>query len=237
MIQESIHPEAPAVPGKEAYPLREVKVHSVLPTYILAVVWVICAVVFPMYKLSGILISAGITLAVYVLSRLVFKPKVIQVPEKEKKAAPARPVSYGPEIDGIIAEGKIAQREMARLYNSIQEPAVRMKISQLMQVSDKIVDDAIHDPSDVPQIKKFLSYYLPTTIKLLNAYDRMGAQGIQGENISGTMQSIEEMLDTAVAAYQKQLDSLFANQALDIETDIEVMNAMLAREGLTGKDF
>ena len=51
------------------------------------------------------------------------------------------------------------------------------------------------------------------------------------------MKSIEEMLDTAIAAYEKQLDSLFANQALDIETDISVMNSMLAREGLTGGDF
>ncbi len=60
----------------------------------------------------------------------------------------------------------------------------------------------------------------------------MGAQGIEGDNISGTMQSIEEMLDTAIAAYKKLLDSLFANQALDVETDIEVMNTLLKREGL-----
>ena len=89
------------------------------------------------------------------------------------------------------------------------------------------------DPSDVPQIRKFLDYYLPTTIKLLNAYDRMGDQGIEGTNLSKSMQSIEDMLDTAIEAFKKQLDSLFANQALDIETDISVMNQMLAREGLS----
>lgn len=187
-----------------------------------------------MYKLSGILISAVLSVLALVLAGKIFKPKIVQVPEPEKEP---ETVSYGPEVDAIIAEGKTAQREMARLYNAIKEPSVRQKISKLMQVSDKIVEDAIHDPTDVPQIKKFLSYYLPTTIKLLNAYDRMGAQGIQGENISGTMQSIEQMLDTAIAAYEKQLDSLFANQAMDIETDIHVMNAMLAREGLGTKDF
>ncbi|HBR07464.1 MAG TPA: hypothetical protein DD735_01050, partial [Clostridiales bacterium] len=79
-----------------------------------------------------------------------------------------------------------------------------------------------------------LNYYLPTTIKLLNAYDRMSDLGIEGENLSKSMSSIECMLDTAIEAYKKQLDSLFANQALDIETDISVMNRMLAREGLTG---
>ena len=107
-----------------------------------------------------------------------------------------------------------------------------------MDVTGKIVRDAIDDPSDVPQIKKFMNYYLPTTIKLLNSYDRMSGQGIQGDNLTKTMRSIEDMLDTAIEAYNKQLDSLFANQALDIETDIDVMNQMLAREGLSGnRDF
>ena len=66
---------------------------------------------------------------------------------------------------------------------------------------------------------------------------RMSSQGVRGENISGSMERIEEMLDAAISAYEKQLDSLFANQALDIETDIQVLNNMIAREGLGEKDF
>ena len=121
---------------------------------------------------------------------------------------------------------------------SVQDVEVRKKINELMRITDKITQDAIHDPSDIPQIKKFMNYYLPTTIKLLNAYDRMSAQGIEGENLDKSMKSINEMLDQAIVAYKKRLDSLFENQPLDIETDTEVMNQMLAREGLPGgKDF
>ena len=141
---------------------------------------------------------------------------------------------YPPEVQAVVNEGQRAHRELERLYATIPDLAVKAKIRELIDVSDKIMEDAKADPSDVPQIRKFQEYYLPTTIKLLNAYDRMGAQGIEGENISGTMQSIEEMLDTAIAAYKKLLDSLFANQALDVETDIQVMNTMLQREGLAG---
>lgn len=148
-----------------------------------------------------------------------------------KPASPKKP-SYPPEVQAVVDEGERAHRELEHLYATIPNLAVKAKIRELINVSDKIIEDAVNDPSDVPQIKKFLDYYLPTTIKLLNAYDRMGAQGIEGENISGTMQSIEEMLDTAVNAYKKLLDSLFANQALDVETDIEVMNTLLKREGL-----
>ena len=128
-------------------------------------------------------------------------------------------------------------KEMGRLYKSIEDPGIRSRINELMSVSDKIVRDAIDDPSDVPQIRKFLDYYLPTTIKLLNAYDRMSSQEVSGENISGSMERIEDMLDTAIEAYKKQLDALFANQAADIQMDIEVMNGMLAREGLGGKSY
>ena len=145
---------------------------------------------------------------------------------------PAAKKTYPPEVQAVVDEGKRAHTELEHLYATIPNLSVKAKIRELINVSDKIIEDAVNDPSDVPQIKKFLDYYLPTTIKLLNAYDRMGAQGIEGNNISGTMQSIEEMLDTAVGAYKKLLDSLFANQALDVETDIEVMNTLLKREGL-----
>lgn len=217
--------------------MRQIKKKSAAPIYAIGITWLLYGIFFPLYRLSDFLICAGVTVLVCLITGKIFKPKIEYV---EEPVSVPEPVSYGEEIDAIVAEGTRAQQEMGRLYASIKDADIRKKINELMQVSDKIVQDAVHDPADVPQIKKFLNYYLPTTIKLLNAYDRMGSQGIQGENISGSMSRIEDMLDSAIAAYRKQLDSLFANQALDIETDISVMNAMLSREGLSedsGKDF
>ena len=166
--------------------------------------------------------------------------KELQKQAKNNSTVKTAPIkkSYGPEIDPIIQEGNRALSEMGRLYMSIKDPEVRQKINEIMRITDKITQDAIADPSDIPQIRKFMNYYLPTTIKLLNAYDRMSAAGVEGENIDKSMKNINDMLDAALEAYKKRLDSLFENQALDIETDIEVMNTMLAREGLAGnKDF
>ena len=198
-------------------------------------------------KILTVLTSAGAAagLAALILKgRASRKAKKLererQKQEKQKPSAVTAPQkkSYGPEIDPIIQEGNRALSEMGRLYMSIKDTEVRQEINELMRITDKITQDAIADPSDIPQIRKFMNYYLPTTIKLLNAYDRMSAQGIEGENLDKSMKSINEMLDAAIVAYKKRLDSLFENQALDIETDIEVMNTMLAREGLSGmKDF
>ena len=223
------------------------KKNWLLPLFGFAGSWAASAAVLPMYKGWAIGLAAVIAaLVAFLLGRSSAKKELkkaqdaqAQAKAKEQaKAAAAPKKSYGPEIDPIVAEGNRALSEMGRLYMSIKDTEVRQKINELMRITDKITQDAIADPSDIPQIKKFMNYYLPTTIKLLNAYDRMSAQGIEGENLNKSMKSINEMLDAAIVAYKKRLDSLFENQALDIETDIEVMNTMLAREGLSGtKDF
>ena len=89
------------------------------------------------------------------------------------------------------------------------------------------------EPGKLPQIRKFMNYYLPTTLKLLNAYDRMDAQGVEGANISSTKKGVEGIMDSIVVAFDKQLDSLFGDQALDISTDITVLENMMVREGLS----
>ena len=207
---------------------------SVAPIYTVAAVFLIYSFMWPIYNIGRLIAAAVLAFVGFMAVRALTSGKAAkageETPEAEPKAQKAEDKKYSPEVQAIIDEGKRAQSELGRLYASIPDVEVKHKIRDIMEVSDKIIEDAIDDPSDVPQIKKFLDYYLPTTIKLLNAYDRMGAQGIEGEHISGTMKSISEMLDTAIEAYHKLLDSLFANQALDVETDIEVMNTLLKRE-------
>ena len=222
---------------------KEKKQKSARGIYTALIIWLMCIGPMPMYTIGGwlgaaLLTFAGAKIITQLMGRLFdgkernHKADYIPYTQTVETSAPA--TTYGPEVDSIIKDGNLAMAEMGRLYASIDNADIKRKINELMRVSDKIVQDAIHDPSDVPQIRKFLDYYLPTTIKLLNAYDRMDSQGIEGENIDSTKKNILEMLDTAIEAFKKQLDSLFANQALDIETDIDVMNTMLRREGLSG---
>lgn len=238
--------------------MRRKRRRGIGPVGTIVLIWVIFAFILPILRLSGGLIAAGLAImasvwAANALRRKAEKRKDEQAseaipvqytevtPEPEKPAAQeapaAEPSPYSPEVQAVIQEGRTALKEMGRLYASIPNPEIRSRINELMSVSDKIIRDAIDDPADVPQIRKFLDFYLPTTIRLLNAYDRMSAQEFGGENITGSMQRIEEMLDTTIAAYKKQLDALFANQAADIQMDIDTMNTMLAREGLGGKGY
>ncbi len=123
---------------------------------------------------------------------------------------------------------------MRRLNDSIRDEKISEQISHLEATTGKIVDTVVDKPAKLPQLRRFMNYYLPTPLKLLNAYDRMDATGVSGTNIDGTKGKIEDMMDTICKAFDRQLDSLYGEEALDISTDITVMENMLAQEGLGG---
>ena len=144
-----------------------------------------------------------------------------------------QPPGREPE-DPLLQERQRALSELRRLNDNIQDEKISAQISHMEEVTGKIFDLVAQDRSKPSQIRRFLNYYLPTTLKLLNAYDRMSAAGVSGENIDTTLAKVEGMMRTIVSAFEKQLDALFGAEALDISTDITVLENMMAREGLTG---
>ena len=196
------------------------------PIYAAAVVWILYALLFPLYRVGHFALCAAASAAVYLIARLFCRDVVEEVEEKPEPTGNA-------ELDKMISDGNLAIAEMKRLNESIKDEKISRQIDRLEEISGKIFDCVKASPEKLPQIRKFMNYYLPTTLKLLNAYDRMGSQGVSGENISGTMERVENMMGTIVTAFERQLDGLFGDQALDISTDITVLENMMAREGLS----
>ena len=199
------------------------------PIYAAAVVWILYALLFPLYRVGHFALCAAASAAVYLIARLFCRDVVEEVEEKPEPTGNA-------ELDKMISDGNLAIAEMKRLNESIKDEKISADIDRLEDLSAKIFAQVKSDPSKLPQIRKFMDYYLPTTLKLLNAYDRMGAQGIDGGNIGSTMQRVESMMSTIVAAFEKQLDMLFGSEAMDISTDITVLENMMKREGLSEDD-
>ena len=196
------------------------------PIYAAAVVWILYALLFPLYRVGHFALCAAASAAVYLIARLFCRDVVEEVEEKPEPTGNA-------ELYKMISDGNLAIAEMKRLNESIKDEKISRQIDRLEEISGKIFDCVKASPEKLPQIRKFMNYYLPTTLKLLNAYDRMGSQGVSGENISGTMERVENMMGTIVTAFERQLDGLFGDQALDISTDITVLENMMAREGLS----
>ena len=201
---------------------------SAAPLYAAAVVWVLYALLFPLHRLTHFIVVILASALVGGIAKLICKDVV------EEVEVPAEPETTGnAELDKMIDACDKAIAEMKRLDDNIADEKISAQIVRLGTLTEKILGQVKADPAKLPQIRKFMNYYLPTTLKLLNAYDRMGAQGVEGENISGTMAKVEQMMGTVVTAFEKQLDSLFGSEALDISTDITVLENMMAREGLS----
>ncbi len=159
-----------------------------------------------------------------------------------KKEEPAKPAETkkstgNPEVDALIEKRDDAISEMRRLNMNIEDEKITAQINDMEYTTSRIFDYVIAHPDKVSQISKFLNYYLPTTIKLLNTYDKMNSQGVKGQNISTTMAKVENTLDMVVEAFHKQLDTLFAGDALDVSSDITVMENLMKTEGLADSDM
>ena len=209
---------------------------SVLPIYFVGLVWLGYALLFSLHRISDYLLCAGLSLAAYIAGKAAFPDKIYETPEAPKaeaKPPEAKKEDADPQVAALRKERDRAVSELRRLNDAIPDPKISAQIDHLEEVTGKIIDHVIEKPEKKPQISRFLDYFLPTTLKLLNAYDRMDSAGVSGSNIDTTKAKVEQMLDTLCAAFDKQLDALFGEEALDISTDITVMENLLAQEGLS----
>ena len=121
-------------------------------------------------------------------------------------------------------------RSIRRANDRIADPVLSSKIDRLEEITAKIFRAVEEDPKKAARIDTFLNYYLPTTQKLLNSYASFESAGVEGENLRQAKQRIETTMDSIVEGFEHQLDELYQADALDIDTDIRVMEHMLRRD-------
>lgn len=141
-------------------------------------------------------------------------------PKEERTAAPDE------DENAVLAE-------IRAVNDAIAHEGLSAQIDRIGVITAKIFDYQKSHPEKSPQLHSFLSYYLPTTLKILRAYAQLEAQGIEGENITAAKKRIEGMMDKVVEGFEKQLDQLFQGDALDITTDVQVLEQMLSKDGLS----
>jgi len=227
--KETVKPKAPAQAKPEPKsPVKYTRKKSVLPIYLAALSWLLWSISGTFYSLKSLIGATLISVAVYLIGSKIFKGKKIPVQEPEKIERFSE--SGNVALDGLLKEGQLGLQELGRLRRSIRNEEVCTKVQQIEEVTQKILQNAKDDTRDIAKSRKFLNYYLPTTISLLNSYDRMADVG--GVNAGNTVKRIEDLLDDLIVAYNRHYDSLFSDEALDVETDIRVLEATLKQEGL-----
>ena len=166
----------------------------------------------------------------------------IQQKEKEQEIRQEKETdsdeNLSKEARQVIEEGNAYIEQIRKSNDAIPGVEISNKMYHLENVIKRIFKRVEQHPELIDDLHKFMDYYLPTTVKLLQAYEELDKQDVEGDNIIMAKKEIENTLDTINEAFENLLDSFFRDTAWDVATDISVLKTMLAQEGLTGgKDF
>ena len=156
--------------------------------------------------------------------RLVLSGEGLTQPPQREQPAPPQPTKE--DENAILLEIK-------SINDAIDNEKLSAQIDRVGVITAKILDYQKSHPEKEVELHSFLSYYLPTTLKILRTYAQLEDQEVAGKNITAAMSRIEGMMDKAVEGFEKQLDRLFQGDVMDITTDVEVLERMLAKDGLS----
>ena len=151
------------------------------------------------------------------------------------KKAPVQksiPVTGIESVDQLVRHGQEMIAQIRDENSQIPDPVLSKKIAELEAISNQIFLTVMDKPEKAPQIRRFMDYYLPTVLKMLTNYRKLGEREVTGENAEKTKKSVEDAMDIVLEAFKKQHDQLYQRDMLDVTTDISVLETLMKQDGL-----
>ena len=203
----------------------------------------IYALLFPLYRLSDWLLCAGLALLAGKLLGVMGQGLDLATHNKpqpgEVPVAPVEelPLSGNSDADAVIAKGQEMLHQIRSENDAILDEVLTSQMDELERLCVQIFKTVAEKPHKAPQIRKFMNYYLPTTLKMLASYRTMDSRGVSVTDMTHARSETIRGMNMILTACQKQLDNLYKDTMLDVSTDIDVLEQMLKRDGLTDGDF
>lgn len=206
--------------------MKKIRIKSAIPIYGCALLWLLIGLICPrmLLKLWFLAIMAVASVAVYFGLSRVFKGREVEVREKAN--------SGDRTIDVLIEEGRKRLDSLREANRAIPDAAISQKLDRMEKAGEEIFRVLERDTKQAHAVRKFMNYYLPTAEKLMTVYREVQASASGGENIERAKKSVENSLGMIADAFEKQLDNLYKDKAMDIETDIDVLETVMAGDGL-----
>lgn len=212
--------------------MKKIRIKSAIPIYLAAAVWLLVGLIRPgmLLKMGTLLLTALLSAVAYGIGSRVFPGKVIEVRQRADTG--------DDDLDRQIEEGRV-QLEKLQQYNAqLPDPIISEKLDRMVRAGDAILTALEEKPSRAGEVRKFMSYFLPTAEKLMASYVAFEQSPVKGENVISAMKSIESSLGMVADAFEKQCDSLYRNESYNIEAEVTVMETLLKGEGLVdGQSF
>lgn len=173
----------------------------------------------------GVAVCALIAFVVYNMAKGVDTGK--QAPTQKKFAS-----TGNAEVDNLIREGQDMLAQIRQQNRLIPDDGLTKQIDHIEETANGIFDAVVEEPSRAPKIRRFMKYYLPTTIKMLENYSKIDQGKITGEDAEKARQKIDDAMDLVEKAFDKQRETIYQDSMMDITTDIEVLETMFKQDGL-----
>ena len=204
---------------------EEKRTRPVLPIYLAALVWPVGALLLPAYRLSNLLIIAGLSLAAYGLGTKFCPTRVI------RKQVPYATGSE--DVDTMLSGISANLDKIHALNDAIPDPELSAAMTRMEKAGRSIAAAVEQTPDKARSIYRFARYYLPEVIKLMTTYANMEKNGVKGGNADQILTELRRNAATTAKAFENQLDALYSAEAMDISTDIEVLDGILKSQNLT----
>lgn len=204
---------------------EEKRTRPVLPIYLAALVWPVGALLLPAYRLSNLLIIAGLSLAAYGLGTKFCPTRVI------RKQVPYATGSE--DVDTMLSGISANLDKLHALNDTIPDPELSAAMTRMEKAGRSIAAAVEQTPDKARSIDRFARYYLPEVIKLMTTYANMEKNGVKGGNADQILTELRRNAATTAKAFENQLDALYSAEAMDISTDIEVLDGILKSQNLT----
>ena len=195
----------------------------------MGIVVVLYSLIFKLYRWQHYLIAAGIALLV---GRIVFIMAQGLDTSKEAPVQQPIPKTGDAAVDSLVEKGQEMLAQIRQENDLIPDAELSAQMNQLDDVANRIFHTVAEKPQKAPQIRRFMDYYLPTTLKMLSGYRKMDERQVAGKEAQETRTQIRQAMDTGLKAFDKQLNALYQDDMLDLSTDIDVMETMLRQDGL-----
>ena len=202
------------------------------------------ALLFPLYRLSDLLLCGALALLVSKVIGVMGQGLDLTTHNKPQgksaQTAPAveeLPLSGDSTADAVIAKGQEMLHQIRFDNDAIPDEVLSRQMDELERLCVQIFKTVAEKPNKAPQIRKFMNYYLPTTLKMLASYRTMDARGVSITDMTHARAETIRGMNMILTACQKQLDNLYKDTMLDVSTDIDVLEQMLKRDGLADGEF
>lgn len=203
---------------------QEIRKKPVLPLWLAALAWPVGALVFPVYTLWGLAATAALSVVVYFVAARLCPVRIV-----------TREVPYATgseDVDAMLAGIEKNLDALHALNDAIPDAKLSAEMDRMERASRGILQAVEANPDKAGQIDRFARYYLPEVVKIMAAYARMEQGGIKGDNADQIQSEVRANAATMATAFENQLDSLYSAEAMDISTDIQVLDTILKSQNL-----